>query len=71
MQKSQKTVACRIHTKPFHPEWLGEKMDSSKVLLPENCTDTEPACPAWAASGGLSKEPCLLDNPSLTAHRIQ
>ncbi|CAK0751576.1 hypothetical protein CVIRNUC_002078 [Coccomyxa viridis] len=49
------TATKWIHTEPFHPEWLSEKMDTSNALLPENCTDTELACPAWAASGECSK----------------
>ena len=44
--------ACRIHTVPFHPEWLAVKVDRSKIIRPEDCTDAEQLCTGWAADGG-------------------
>lgn len=51
---SDPLCACRIHTVPFHPEWLAEKVDRSMVIRPEDCTDADQLCTGWAADGEWS-----------------
>ena len=50
--------ACRIHVKPFHPEWLELEADQSRTISPEDCQDSEPFCKDWAASGEPASACC-------------
>jgi hypothetical protein len=43
--------ACRIHTVPFHPEWLDEQLQTVPSIVPDDCKETHEHCPSWAAAG--------------------
>ncbi|KAG7669310.1 hypothetical protein Ndes2526B_g05614 [Nannochloris sp. 'desiccata'] len=66
------TATFWIHSAPFRPEQLEEPVQVDEKLKPEECKDTEPECPRWAAAGECQKnKPFMIgDDFSVGACRV-